>query len=125
MLVANVVGYDFSFKYKGSEGEGVIKIPFDHKPYKVPDDIPQFKELKQVVIVDAPVDNGGNVQSVNTESNSYASDYQNFPKTDLEKEQDKADAEKAEAKEHTKPLSGKKIKKSRKQQILSKKIKKE
>jgi len=118
MLVANVIGYDFSFNYKGVDGEGVITIPFDHKPYKVPNDIPQFKELKQVVIVDAPV-NDVNNESVEQHTQAavskpnYAQDYQNFPKTKQEKEQEKV--------EPVKPLAGKKIKKTRKKQILSKK----
>ena len=52
MFVVNIIGYDYSFNYVGVEGRGVIKIPFDHRPYRVPDDIPEFKEFREVMFVD-------------------------------------------------------------------------
>jgi len=98
MLVANIIGYDFSFKYNGEKGKGVIKIPFDQKPYIIPDDIDltQFKELKEVVVVDT----SGKIK----------------------KEPTPVDEQNVEKKETEKPLKGVKIKK-RKRKVSTKKKK--
>jgi len=119
MLVVNTIGYDFSFKYDGKAGKGVVKIPFDGRPYNVPDDIPEFKELRKVMVVNDTVDESP-VESKSTDvvtsnDGNYKDDINSFPQTTLEKI-NKEDAEK-------KPLSGVKIKKKKKRQILSKKIK--
>ena len=113
MLVANTIGYDFSFKYDGKQGKGVITIPFDYKPYKIPDDvdITQFKELKEVVVVDK----SGEIQKEElkqpiSDTTNYSDDIKNFPKTSLEKKDDKP------------PLKGVKIKKN-KRKAVKKKVK--
>lgn len=44
MVVVNVVGYPFAVNYNGE----VHEIPFDNKGYTVPDDLGNYKELKIV-----------------------------------------------------------------------------
>lgn len=100
MIVVNTIGYDFSFKYDGKDGTGNIIIPFNQIPYNVPDDIPKFKELKEVVIVDVP----------------------SKIKQEPIKEDVIVSLSDDNQKDQSIKLQGKKIKKKKKKQILSKKV---
>ena len=65
MLVINIAGYNFGFKHKGVQYE----IPFDYKPYPVPDDSPRFRELRILKVVETlkpkNYSNTNNVVNVN------------------------------------------------------------
>ncbi len=85
MFVVNTIGYDFSFKYNGNEGKGVIKIPFDRIIYRVPNDIPEFNELRVMEYAKE----GSTVRTPETDGDfpksDLAKDFENAGETDDEK----------------------------------------